>query len=352
MIGLRLKDRWETASDTEEYHLEHIAHFANEHALETRKISICNILSNFLNKIYCKITFLMSILLKRLKVMTVISLIIGFIVGYVFCSYVITPNVISGFEQKIHKLEEQITSLQNKSNSQDLVINDLQGRMMEKDREIDRLQSRVNNIIGQLVSLRSNMSEEKQKVIALNSAIARLKTEIDMLKSQIELTNLTGYDSSLISIVQRLEVIEDLLYKLKIHIYGNEAFYLLRKKLANPGNYIAEQITSSLFSELKSSENKIQQWIGIVGETIARNTLASIINSKIPSLVWNKDRVVYQGNNEYLVSVITYFPIEINTGLPVIGTITVSRIALTINGKVNVETHSITDISVESIQIL
>jgi len=326
--------------------------FTNEYALETRKIGIRNILSNFLNKAYCKIMFLMSILLKRLKVATIIGLIIGFIVGYVFCSYVITPNVISGFEQKIHKLEEQIASLQNKSDSQDLVINDLQGRILEKDREIAKLQSQINKMSDQLVTLQLNMSEKEQEIIALNDVIARLETEIDTLKDRIELTNLTEYDSSLISIVQRLEAIEDSLYKLRIHLYGNEAFYLLKKTLANPGTYIAEQITNRVFSELKSSENKIQQWIGIVGETIVRNTIASIINSKIPSLVWNKDRVVYQGNNEYSVSVITYFPIEIDTGLPIIGTITVSRIALTMNGTINVESSTITDISIESIQIL
>jgi len=317
--------------------------------MESKKISIYDILS-FVRKVYRKT---ISIFFKYSKVAMIIGLMIGFIIGYIFCSYTIIPNIISGFEQRIHKLENRITNLQNKSSAQELLINDLHSEMLEKDRSIAELRSQINEVNQQLTALYSEIVDNEHKITALSDIIMGLETKIETLENQIRLINLTGYDSTVFPLVQRLEAIEASLCELRTYLYGNEAYYLLRKTLANPGTHIAEQITNSLFSELKkSSDNNFQQWIVKAEEIVVKNAIASIIDSKMPSLVWNKNKVVYLGNDTYSVSVITYFPMEINTGIPIIGTITISRIALVMNGTINIKSGIIIDVHVESLKVL
>ena len=177
-------------------------------------------------------------------------------------------------------------------------------------------------------------------VESLTKRIDSLNVEINELSSKVnELqTNLNKLSSE----------VNDL----RIQIEGNDAFDLLKKELANPGSYLADQIIGNIFYELKSSENDVQRWIGIVGEAAAKNTIAAIINSKLPNLVWNKKQITYQTDHKFLVSAITYFPLEIDTGLPMIGTITVARITLVMKGTVDVMSKSVTNIAIESLYFI
>jgi hypothetical protein len=71
----------------------------------------------------------------------------------------------------------------------------------------------------------------------------------------------------------------------------------------------------------------------------------------MPSLVWNNYDVNKAGSNLYDVYVVTYFPIEIDTGLPLIGTISIAKINLVLKGTVNIPSESISSIAVWKITL-
>ena len=176
----------------------------------------------------------------------------------------------------------------------------------------------------------TDVSSLNQRIENLETLTNNLQTEINSLSSEIDTLQAQVND-------------------LQIEIDIEKAFGLLKKELAHPGSYIAEQVTNALFSELKSSNNEFQNWVVVIGETLVKNTLASIIDSKMPTLVWNNKQVVHQGDREYSVSVITYFPIEIDTGVPLIGKISVAKVSLTMSGTVDVALKTVTNIIIDSL---
>jgi outer membrane murein-binding lipoprotein Lpp len=204
----------------------------------------------------------------------------------------------------------------------------------------------------------TKIDEFSQKLSSLESSINELTSDISTIQTQI--SSLQGFSNtvqSLSSTVSKLtsdlntirsdiNSIQSELTQAQTRIEETKAYEILKKEVAKPGGYIADTLTDGLFDELKKSENKIVTWIAIVGQTAVKNALASLINAKMPSLVWNNYDVIKAGNNLYDVYIVTYFPIEIDTGLPLIGTISIAKINLVLKSTVNILYETVSSVKV------
>ena len=114
----------------------------------------------------------------------------------------------------------------------------------------------------------------------------------------------------------------------------------------NPGSALANTITDEIFEDLRYSESTIVQWIAIVGSTTVKGILGSALDSMMGSLVWNDYAAVTLGNHYYTTYIVSYFPIVLDTGLPLIGEITVAQVGLVIKANVNVDTLTVSSYDV------
>lgn len=209
----------------------------------------------------------------------------------------------------------------------------------------------------------TKIEEFSQKLSSLESSINELNIDLSTIQTQVSsLQGLSNTVQSLSSTVSKLNSdlntirsdtnsIRSELTQAQTRIEETKAYELLKKEVAKPGGYIADTLTNELFDELKESENKIVTWIAIVGQTTVKNAITSLINAKMPSLVWNNYDVNKADSNLYDAYVVTYFPIEINTGLPLIGTISIAKINLVLKGTVNILSESISSVAVWKITL-
>ena len=115
------------------------------------------------------------------------------------------------------------------------------------------------------------------------------------------------------------------------------AYSLLKAEMGVAPEYIIDGITDNIFDEL--------------GIGFAKSILGSAIATKIPTLVWNDVVVLKIRSNVYRTSIVTAFPLTIDTGIPLIGSIKIARIYIIIQGDVNVSTEEVTSIRIYSMGI-
>lgn len=242
-------------------------------------------------------------------------------------------------EDRLSGVEETIKSIGPLANRVSAIEGSIQ--------RLDNLSQSISSIEGSLFSIESDMKKINAQLLnfqeSLNdlyySDIPNLQNDIVYLGNGIASleNNITKLISEVDKIVLRLE--KDLAYK------------LLKKTLAEPSEDIVTQITDEIFNELKASNNKFIQWINLAGSEHVKNVLGGVIDSQFPTLVWNDQYIDKIKTNKYMIYVITYFPLTIDTGLPSIGEIKVSRVSLIIMGIVNVSKENVSSIEAYSLNL-
>ena len=79
---------------------------------------------------------------------------------------------------------------------------------------------------------------------------------------------------------------------------------------------------------------------GAINSSI-KGILVKALNAETPSLVWYGDSCDQINSYLYRTYVLTYFPLDVDTGIPVIGEIVVARIALIVVGEVDVNQNRV-----------
>lgn len=211
------------------------------------------------------------------------------------------------------------------------------------------VETQVEGFNQRITSLETSIGTMTNDVSALESQVASLQgltTTVDGLS-----TTVTRLNRDLNDIQSIVSTMQDELEQARILAEKSTGYEILKKEASQPGGLVAGLLIDDLFEELKASENKIVTWIAIVGENVAKDAIASIINSKIPALVWYNYDADIVGTNLYDLYIVTYFPIEINTGLPIVGTINIAKINLVLKGRVNISTEIVTSIEVWNVLI-
>jgi prefoldin subunit 5 len=288
-------------------------------------------------------------------VVTVIaSFLVGIVIGAGGSYIAIFPNMV---QSQIEPLDQRLIALETMLYNYDDVCSRL-GNVESSVIEIPDMDNRI-------ILIENRMSD----INVLSSAINNLENSVDNVEDSIyemqfllsELQDLAyqgGNGVQMEEISNRIEYIEASLNNLesKLNDYflrtdRNDAYRILRKNLAQPGSYISGQIVDKIFDELQSSNNQIIQWISVVGSSHVKNVISVIINSQIPTLVWNSYSISQIQENQYNTFMVTYFPLVFDTGLPIIGEITIAKVGLIMKGTVNVSTESVTNLEIYSLTI-
>ena len=161
----------------------------------------------------------------------------------------------------------------------------------------------------------ADFSELRQKVANLEYSLSDTKSELSTAKNQI---------IQLQSTVQKLQIQAD----------SSTAYELLRKTLTDP-KLLSAQITNQVMTSINVPGIFQSQVSGII---------STFISSKLPTVNWVKNSISVSSGRTYVTSMKSIFPIEIETGIPLVGKITVARLTIIATGLVNVETEAVTNI--------
>lgn len=222
------------------------------------------------------------------------------------------------------------------------IIDEISATLTTVDtRSIDNA-NRVSSLEQDLLAYQAELETCEDQITSLQSQISSLTSELDSVNSEItdllsDIENAENLDN--IALVQELE-------ELDYRMDRSEAYRLLKKTMSKPGDYIVDSVTDVLFEELKGQYPEIALVEGKVKEIIAK-----AINAKTPSLVWYGRSCDQINSYSYDTQVVTYFPLELETGIPLVGEIVVARVALVVSGEVNVNQNIVVASSIEVVSI-
>lgn len=336
-------------------------------------------------------------MVSRSLTFLLVGVLIGGISGY-GVSYVYSPQALSGSADqdilsRLGSLEESLSQLGSVFNRlSDLEttaasIPNLADQVLELEERIEeaggtpgtsdlsafsndisQLDNRLNSVedsIGQITSIGSRLDMlesqlddvevETARISGVESQVSTLSNSISSLSSSVN--NLINTDSQhnsdinnlvsqLASVQNELSSIENSINVMITDIECVQAYSLLKYEMMNPGSLFASSITDEIFNNLRYSESTITQWIGIVGSSVVKNILGAALDSTMPSLVWNDFWIASSGNHQYTTYIVSYFPIVLDTGLPIIGEITIAQVGLVVTATVNVQTEIVSNFDV------
>ncbi|MCW3990901.1 MAG: collagen-like protein [Candidatus Bathyarchaeota archaeon] len=154
--------------------------------------------------------------------------------------------------------------------------------------------------------------------------------------------SIDGEDLELVDFVARLD-------DLDFRMGKSEAYRILKRTLtlSKPESYLIESVINELFDELKITYPLIENF-----EVKIKQLLSDVLNAGNPSLSWYSESCEQINSNTYLTIVKTYFSLEVDTGVPVIGEIVVARIALTVTGNVDVSRNIVIENSIGVVSVV
>jgi hypothetical protein len=116
---------------------------------------------------------------------------------------------------------------------------------------------------------------------------------------------------------------------------------IMRQTIASPTGLIAKEATNYVLKALqKNQKSKTQQWMVTSGRTVVEKTVEAFITQKLPQVNWyGTSAVGTETQDNYHIKTHTNFPVEINTGVPFIGKLALTRIGLDVECDVNPKTN-------------
>ncbi len=185
---------------------------------------------------------------------------------------------------------------------------------------------------GNFEELKNDLTSLRNEIQSLNSNINKLQLDLQNAQRQIQ-----QLESELENSKSDITKLKSQLQTLQLQADSSTAYELMRKELTNPTDIISK----SIVSQLKLQNSQLSE--------VAENVVSVALKNKLPTVNWVKDSIVPISGRNYKTIMKTEFPIEIDTGIPIIGTITLAKIVVKVSGNVGIENEVVTNLQVESV---
>ena len=119
---------------------------------------------------------------------------------------------------------------------------------------------------------------------------------------------------------------------------------ILRQTVSNPSGFIAIEATNFIVKYIQKNQTTRFRTNAVTkGRKVLQTIIANYIAQKVPQLNWYGTNVTASGGNQYHLKTRTNFPVRINTGIPIIGNVTIAMVAMEVEGDVDTVTNEMTN---------
>jgi len=248
---------------------------------------------------------------------TVVIFLVGGILGIGAGTFFIYPNMV---ESNIGEINQQISDLTTQVDDATVKLEKIESILGSSSENIINIQSNIDTIYSNINQIKTRLSE--------------VETRISSVQDSIE----SAENVELIDIVSKLE---SLIYRMD----STEAYRIMRKNLAKPGQYIVDSIVDEIIAEMQMSDNNLVRGAGqLVGVT--KPIIKAIINSKTPSIYWYGYGTTRLNENRYETHMKTYYH-ALHFNVPGVGDIGFARIGIILKCEVNLSTSTVVPDSIE-----
>jgi len=128
------------------------------------------------------------------------------------------------------------------------------------------------------------------------------------------------------------------------------AFELLKAELSSKASVFAKDIANSVIGKWKTS-GKFPKRFGKVLDALVERALPPLVEMKIRGMPWKNEAASEISEGKLETSVSSSFPLELQTGIPLLGKITLKEVRLTIRGLVDVESRNVSQLTVGGVDL-
>ncbi len=166
----------------------------------------------------------------------------------------------------------------------------------------------------------------------LSSQITELNKKIDSLNDKIDKNQ-----ASTEQLMKQSKTMVDTTGSVK-------AQEILRQTVSNPSGFIAIEATNFIVKYIQVHQTtRFRATAMAKGRKVLQTIIANYIAQKVPQLNWYGTSVSAEGGNQYHMKTRTNFPVSINTGLPLVGNVTIAMVAMEVEGDVDTVTNEMTN---------
>ncbi len=113
---------------------------------------------------------------------------------------------------------------------------------------------------------------------------------------------------------------------------------------------VAKDIGDSLIQKWKVS-GKYPKRFGSVVDKLVERAVPPLVEMKIRSMPWKNEAVNETSEGKLETSVSTSFPLELQTGIPLLGKVALKEVKLTMRGLVDVESGNVSQLSLGGVDL-
>jgi hypothetical protein len=180
--------------------------------------------------------------------------------------------------------------------------------------------------------VRINMAEHetsKQDNAKLSAQVEELNKKIDALNSKLE--NTEANSAAILAQSQASLAAAN----------AAKSQEIMRQTVSNPTGFIAKEAVQYVIKCLeKSQKSKTQQWMVTRGRGVVESAIGGYISQRLPMLNWYGSSVTgTESTDKYHICTKTSFPVEINTGVPFVGKVALTRVILEVESDINPKTN-------------
>jgi hypothetical protein len=166
----------------------------------------------------------------------------------------------------------------------------------------------------------------------LNSQITELNKKIDALNDKLDKNQ-----AATEQLMKQSKTVVDTTGSVK-------AQEILRQTVSNPSGFIAIEATNFIVKYIQVHQTtRFRATAMAKGRKVLQTIIANYIAQKVPQLNWYGTSVSAEGGNQYHMKTRTNFPVRINTGIPLVGNVTIAMVAMEVEGDVDTITNEMTN---------
>ena len=131
---------------------------------------------------------------------------------------------------------------------------------------------------------------------------------------------------------------------------STKAFELLRSELSKKAAELAKEIGDSLIEKWKAS-GKYPKRFGSVINTLVERAVPPLVEMKVRGVSWEDGEATEASEGKFDTSVSTSFPVELQTGIPLLGKITIKEVRLIMRGLVDEASGNVSQLRVGGLDL-
>jgi len=171
---------------------------------------------------------------------------------------------------------------------------------------------------------------DKKELLELTNKVEALSKKVDAIDEKME--KISNDSKELVKSSK----------KLMSKLDSEHTSTIVKNEISDPTGMLSKEMTEYFYRSIKKYQTtKFRTWVATRSKPIVNQSIANFVKTQIPQLNWYGAKVTKKGDNQFHYTAKSQFPFELDTGVPIIGKITLAKVNCEVHGDIDSETRDV-----------